>query len=59
MKFQIWKVSETYSGYQLHAPAIIFSHILKVKFRWTSIKSFHNDTPVLLVAVEFVKETFD
>ena len=33
--------------------------ISKVKFRWTSIKSFHDDTPVLLAAVEFVMDTFD
>ena len=49
-----------YSGYQLHAPLNnFFSHNSKVKFRWTSIKCFHDDTPVLLTAVEFVMETFD
>lgn len=31
-----------------------FFHISKENFRWTSIKSFHDDTPVLLVTVEFL-----
>ena len=31
----------------------------KVKFRWTSIKCVHHDTPALLAAVEFVMERFD
>ena len=39
-------------------PSTTFFHISKaVKFRWTSIKCFHDDTSVLLVAVEFVMET--
>ena len=48
------------SGYQLHAPLNdFFFHISEVNFRWTSIKCFHDDTPVLLAAVEFRMETFD
>ena len=46
-------------GCQLRAPLNDFISNSKVKFRWTSIKCFHDDNPVLLAAVEFVKETFD
>ena len=46
-------------GYQLHAPLNDFFSNSKVKFRWTSIKCFHDDNPVLLAAVEFIMETFD
>ena len=48
-----------YSGYQLHAPLNDIFYVSKVIFRWTSIKCFHGDTPVLLAAVEFVVGTFD
>ena len=40
-------------------PSTTYFHISKVKFRWTSIKCFHENSPVLLAAVEFVMETFD
>ena len=52
-------MSGTYSGYQQHAPLNDFFLYSKVKFWWTSIKCFHDDTPVPLEAVEFVMETFD
>ena len=48
-----------YRSYQLHMPLNDFFSYLKVKFRWTSMKCFHDNTPVLLVAVEFDMETFD
>ena len=44
---------------RVSAPQGLFFTVSKVKFRLTSIKSFHDDTPVLLAAVEFVMETFD
>jgi len=40
-------------------PSTTFLSYSKAKFRWTSIKCFHDDTPVLLAAVEFVMKTFD
>ena len=33
-------------------PSTTFFHISKVKFRWVSIKCFHDDSPVLLTVVE-------
>ena len=43
-------------GRQLLSP---LRHPFSPKFRWTSIKCFHDHSPVLLAAVEFVMETFD
>ena len=40
-------------------PSMTLFHILKVKFRWTSNKCFHDETPAILAAGEFIMETFD
>ena len=36
-----------------------FSFETQAKFGWTSIKCFHDNSPVHLAAVEFVMETFE
>ena len=48
---------EDFTGVVSHTrPSMTFVHISKLKFRWTSI---HDNSPVLLEAVEFVMEAFD
>ena len=63
-----WNVVETVSlanGCYIHSvinqtrPSTTFFHISKVRFRWVSIKCFHDNSPVFLVEVEFVMEAFD
>ena len=40
-------------------PSTNVLYISKLKFGCTSIKCLHDNSPVLLAAVEFVMETFD
>ena len=43
--------SRFYSGYQSHAPSNDFFPFSKTKFWWTSIKRFHDNSPVHCVSV--------
>ena len=52
------KVFVVYSSYQSHTPLNVFA-FFETQFGSMSINCFHNNSPVHLAAVQFIRETFD